>query len=228
MKGSFFYHLPKALLAPINSNTQAKAMRKQLLKKYYDLLEWLLSPLAGRSISANAISCLSLMLSFIAFFMYAKGLFCAGGVMLLMSGFADTMDGTIARLSGTSSKFGALLDSSLDRWSDFFIYAGLLIYYRQSPVIYAVLLCIIGSFMVSYVKARAESLGRVRVVGLMQRPERVVLLAVASFSVPVIACFAPSNREAMLIAVLYLMAILTNITFLHRLFAAKKDLGQEK
>ena len=203
-------------------------MRGAIIHAYYRFLAICLCTLPKRSISPTLISIGSLFLSLVAAASYSKGLMLWGGAVLLLSGFMDTLDGTIARLSGKATKFGALLDSSLDRWADFFVYAGLLIYYRGSPVFYAVLLSIIGSFMVSYVKARAESLGKIRVVGLMQRPERVLLLAVASFLVPVISRYYPNYREVPVIVVLCFMAVFTNITAMHRLLAARSDLSQQE
>ncbi|MCK9275369.1 MAG: CDP-alcohol phosphatidyltransferase family protein [Syntrophales bacterium] len=198
--------------------------RQWIIRNYYSVVGRLIRPLAKASVSANVISVCSLLLSCGAFLLYAGGLFFTGGLVLLLAGFADTLDGTVARFSGKTSKFGALLDSSLDRWSDFLVFAGLLLYYRDSPVFYAVLFSIIGSFMVSYIKARAESLGNIRVVGIMQRPERILLLAFASLLSPLVNMIAPAYAEAPVIAVVWIMAVLTNGTSVHRLFAAKRDL----
>lgn len=146
------------------------ALRERLLKNYYTLIERLARPLAYPSVSPNVISLVSLAVSCAAGALYASGAFCWGGIILLLSGFLDTLDGTIARLRGKSTRFGALLDSTLDRYADFFVFAGLLIYYRYHWMFFVIILAILGSFMVSYVKARAESLGKILVVGLMQRP----------------------------------------------------------
>ena len=207
---------------------QHLTMRDGVVNYYYRLLEKFLRPIVKRSVSPAVISIFSLLISIAAAVFYSFGMMFWGGLFLILSGFADTLDGTVARLSGKVSKFGALLDSSLDRWSDFVVYAGLLLYYRECTVFYAVLLSIIGSFMVSYVKARAESLGTIRIVGLMQRPERLLLLAAASLIAPFVDMVAPAYGDAPLVAILWFMAILTNVTALHRLFSAKRDLsGQE-
>ena len=148
--------------------------------------------------------------------------------MLLVSGFVDTMDGTIARMTGQVSKFGALLDSSLDRLAEFFIFFGLLIYYRGGWMFYVVMLALMGSIMVSYVKARAEGLGKIRVVGLMQRPERVMLLAGGSLLNGIMERIYPECPGCALAGVLLVLALLTNITVIQRLRAGKKDFAQSE
>ncbi len=200
-------------------------MRKRLLEKYYTIIERLLKPMVRFDVSPNAVSLLSVVVSFAAGILYATGTFFWGGIVLLLSGFLDTLDGTIARLQGQSTRFGALLDSTLDRYADFSVFAGLLIFYKHHWVFFIIILSILGSFMVSYVKARAESLGATRIVGLMQRPERMLLMAAGSLlSAPSLWPFGGSNDVPVIVA-LCILAILTNITALHRLFAAKEELS---
>lgn len=199
-------------------------MREKLLKAYYGLIGRLLRPLVRSSISPNVVSLVSLAVSLAAGIMYAFGLFFAGGITLLLSGFLDTLDGTIARLTGKSTRFGALLDSTFDRYADFIVFTGLLIYYRDHWMWFTTIFAILGSFMVSYIKARAEALGTIRVVGFMQRPERVILLVAGS----ILTVWCPvGHSEVPLIAAVCLLAVLTNMTALHRLLAAKKDLSEE-
>lgn len=201
------------------------AMREWVLKNYYSFIERLIRPLIHSSFSPNIVSLASLVASFVAGILYASGSFCAGGIVLLLSGFLDTLDGTIARLTEQSTRFGALLDSVLDRYADFFIFAGLLIYYRYHGVFFIIILAILGSFMVSYVKARAESLGKMRVVGLMQRPERVLLIVAGSLLTVPASWYDPRYQEIPIVSMLCLLSILTNTTALHRLLAAKNDLS---
>ena len=108
-----------------------------------------------------------------------------GGVVILLSGLLDMMDGRLARLGNLSSKFGALLDSSLDRYSELLTLSGIALLLLRAGddwfwAAVATFAAIIGSVMVSYVRARAEGLGISCKVGLMQRPERVVVTAVAA------------------------------------------------
>ena len=110
-----------------------------------------------------------------------------GGVVILLSGLLDMMDGRLARLGNMSSKFGALLDSSLDRYSELLTLSGIALLLLRAGddwfwAAVATFAAIIGSVMVSYVRARAEGLGISCKVGLMQRPERVVVTAVAAIA----------------------------------------------
>ena len=207
-----------------DSDSQFMEARGQFLKHYYRLLEAFIRPLAQAGVSPNFISFLSLLIAVVAAYCYSQGAIFAGGIFLLLTGLLDTMDGTIARLSGKSSRFGALLDSTLDRYAEFFVFFGLLILFRQDWVFYAILLAIMGSVMVSYVKARSQSLGKTRSVGLMQRPERLILLIAGSLlNTPVRNAF-PEFGNGTLIAVIVLLAVLSNLTALRRLYQGKKDL----
>ncbi len=203
-------------------------MRENIIKNYYKLIERLIGPQIHAFISPNFVSLVAFGSSFAAGILYASGFFFVGGVVLLLSGFLDTIDGTIARLTKRSTPFGALLDSVLDRYADFFIYAGLLIYYRHQWMFFVILLAILGSFMVSYVKARAESFGETRVVGLMQRPERVLLIVAGSLLTEPASWYDPRYQEIPIVGVLCFLSILTNTTALHRLLAAKDDLSHRE
>ncbi len=202
--------------------------RTLLVRGYYRVLERLLQPLARRGVSPNMITILSMAVSFVAGICYAVGAILAGGILMLLSGFIDTLDGSIARISGTASRFGALLDSSLDRYAEFFVFCGLLVYFREEWIFYVVMAAMMGSIMVSYVRARGEALGQVRIIGLMQRPERLIILAMGSILNRPVAAHLPGCPDCALIVTLVLLALLTNITVVHRLLAGRKDLtGQD-
>jgi len=203
-------------------------MRERLLTTYYSLIERLIRPLARPSVSPNVVSLTSLAVSLVTGAFYAFGAFFEGGIVLLLSGFLDTIDGTIARLTGQSTRFGALLDSTLDRYADFFVFAGFLIYYQNHWMFYVIILAILGSFMVSYVKARAESLGGTRVVGLMQRPERVLLIVAGSILTVPASWYAPRCQDMPVVVAWCLLAVPTNTTALRRLLTAKGDLSESK
>jgi len=202
--------------------------RERFIRGYYGIVENMIRPLAIRGVTPNNVSLLSLALSFIAALLYGTGYFFTGGLLLLLSGFTDTLDGTIARITGLSSRFGALLDSTLDRYAEFLVFAGLLIHFRDDWTCYAVIAALMGSIMVSYVKARAESLGSTKVIGLMQRPERLVLLALGSLLNTPLGTYFPEHPACIMKATLVILALLSNITAIHRLMAEKRDLSREK
>ena len=102
------------------------------------------------------------------------------GLAIILSGFLDILDGKVAVRSNMKSRYGAILDSSLDRYSEFLIMMGLAWHFRASWVLWIVFFGFLGSTMVSYTRARAEGLGFDCRVGIMQRAERMVVLATAS------------------------------------------------
>lgn len=199
-------------------------IRSRLIAIYYTVIEGTVNQMVKRGFTPNAVTVASLGVSILSALCYAFGLIFLGGLLLLLSGVLDTMDGAIARRSGRSSKFGALLDSTLDRMAEFSVFFGLLLYYRESWVFSATLLALMGSILVSYVKARAESLGSIRVVGLMQRPERLIILAAGSLLNTPLKILCSGYPDCILSGTIVLLAVLTNITAIHRLMAGKKDL----
>lgn len=137
-----------------------------------------------------------------------------GGGILLFAGLFDMMDGRLARMGNMSSTFGALWDSTLDRYSELFSLFGITFYFLLTNDIASgivTFLALIGSVMVSYVRARAEGLQIECKVGLMQRPERVVLTAVGAI---VTGC---TGEIYFLIVPMWLIAILANITAFWRI-----------
>src|SRR5688572_8365125 len=131
----------------------------------------------------------------------------AGGFVALAASIFDMLDGRVARLRGRETKFGAFLDSTMDRYSDMLLYLGLMLLYARldkTPHMVLVWVAAFGSFMTSYARARAESLIPRCTVGLLERPERIVLIVVGALA----------NRMT---AVLWIIALLSNLTALQRI-----------
>lgn len=144
----------------------------------------------------------------------------AGGV-IIFAGLFDMMDGHLARLGNMQSTFGALWDSTLDRYSELFTLFGIQFYLLANQWIYSgiiTFLAIIGSIMVSYVRARGEGLGIDVKVGFMQRPERVVVTAIGS-----IVCGVCNSLWGLAIPMI-LIALLANITVFWRITYCYKQL----
>src|SRR5918995_1331987 len=134
------------------------------------------------------------------------GLLQVGGLVALVASLFDMLDGRVARARGRETKFGAYLDSTMDRYSDMVLFMGLLVLYARvdkTPHMILVWVAAFGSFMTSYARSRAESLIPECKVGYMERPERVVLLIVGALT----------NR---MVAVLWIIAVLSNVTALQR------------
>lgn len=137
-----------------------------------------------------------------------------GGV-ILFAGLFDMMDGRVARLGNMSSKFGALYDSVLDRYSELMTFFGICYYLSvKDYFIYAIIafVALIGSLMVSYVRARAEGLGIECKVGFMQRPERVVLTSLGALFCGVFKDITAFDPMLILMVPLTIVAVFANIT----------------
>ena len=144
-----------------------------------------------------------------------------GGAILLFSGLFDMMDGRLARLGNMSTTFGAFWDSTLDRYSELFSLFGITLYLMTASELWAgviTFLALVGSIMVSYVRARAEGLGIECKVGLMQRPERVVVTALAAIITGM------TSNLWWLIGGMTLIAVLANITAFWRVAHCYKQL----
>ncbi len=168
-----------------------------LLKTYgqpavYRVIHPLILGLAKAGVTPNTVTLVGFLLNIgvAAVFIYGAGqprmdlsYVGWGGALILFAGLFDMMDGRLARVSGTSSKFGALFDSVLDRYSELVMFLGICFYLVSHHYFLSSLfafLAMIGSMMVSYVRARAEGLGIECSDGLMQRPERIVLIGVSA------------------------------------------------
>lgn len=140
-----------------------------------------LEPVARRiPFSPNLISIAGFGITVFAAYMIPQQLQ-AAGLLILLGGFFDMLDGVVARANGKASRFGALLDSTLDRFSDASLLIGAAWYFFLQDYMLGVGLSagtLVGALLVSYVRARAEGLGLSCHVGIMERPERIVLLAV--------------------------------------------------
>ncbi|MCH6553376.1 MAG: CDP-alcohol phosphatidyltransferase family protein [Candidatus Acidiferrales bacterium] len=171
---------------------------------------WLLTKivrgLAATGLHPNFLTLLGLVVTIWAAVLFAKGEFRWAAGVVFLAGFLDMADGPVARKQGRVSTFGAFFDSVVDRYSDMILYMGLLVYYAMIGRFFYVVLAAVamaGSFMVSYARARAESLIPACKVGFMERPERLVLLIIGG----------AFNRMA---PVLWLIAVLSTVTVIHR------------
>ncbi len=165
--------------------------------------------LQATGVTPNALTLVGFLLTAVTALLLATGYFRIGAIMLLIASLFDMLDGSLARATAQSSTFGAFIDSTLDRYSESITFLALGIYYSQSPDYriesILVLIILIGSLMVSYTRARAEALNVECKGGILQRPERVVLLILGLL----VGWMQP---------VLWAMAILTNISALQRIY----------
>ncbi len=150
---------------------------------YLQLIDPVANWLVKKRVHPNTITVFGTLCTAAGGIIYATGHIRTGGIFLSVTALFDVLDGTVARRSNRSSTFGAFLDSTLDRLADGFVLGGLAVFYATSPdhgsirLMITALLGLMGAFLTSYTRARAESLGLDAKMGLVQRPERVVLMA---------------------------------------------------
>ena len=164
-------------------------------------------------LTPNSITVVGSALNLVPALLIALDLHLWAGLLLLPATALDSLDGALARLQGSASRFGAFLDSVLDRYVEIFFFAGLSWHYAQTGLhwgVFGSLLAVCGSLMVSYCRARAEGLGLECKVGFLQRPERLLILGIALI-------VAALTVDWILLAAIWLLAAVTNFTALQRM-----------
>lgn len=192
---------------------------------------WALRPLwflvRWSGVPATAITTVATLFAFGAGLAAAQGSLALAGWLYLAAGIGDVFDGRVARLQGTANSSGAAIDSILDRYSDAAVPLGLAWYFRGGWPQLMVLAALVGTLLVSYVRARGEGLGVSVTVGTMQRPERVALLGSALALGPAFeALMGGVSADGLLIATVTLIAVATHATALHRLLHLLRRLRQ--
>lgn len=160
-------------------------------------------------LTPNALTIIGLILNCVVAAIIWRGFLLLGGILVLAAGLFDLLDGAMAKITDQVTPFGSFLDSTLDRYSEVILYGGLLVYILATPdaKVGAILihLTICGSILVSYARARAEALGYKLQVGLLARPERIIILATGLIlGHPIWA--------------LWILAVFTNITAVQRIY----------
>jgi CDP-diacylglycerol--glycerol-3-phosphate 3-phosphatidyltransferase len=235
-------------------------MNENLLKKYgqplvYKIINPFIELLVKWKVRPNTITTTGLIINSAATVILIYGAeygqrndhsFIAwAGVVILFAGLFDMIDGRLARVGKMASKFGALYDSVLDRYSEMIMFLGICWYLVAHSYFFSSLfafIAMIGSIMVSYIRARAESLGAHADVGLMQRPERIIIIGISAIGCGIFSATAGSDiritRDWLPIPLfetisiftlpIVAMAILTNITAINRLVYSKKELEEKE
>ena len=187
-----------------------------MLSHYKGRFNGLADPVAGALLRAhvrpNQLTVLGLGVSCVAAYAFSQEWLRGGALLLAVAGLFDFFDGALARLAGQETCFGAFLDSVVDRYSDVIVLLGIALLYHQTGDRLggaATLATLLGTVMVSYTKARAQSIGVPCEIGFMERPERLIgLIAGGVFQV--------------LGPVMLLLAVLTNITALQRILYTRR------
>jgi CDP-diacylglycerol--glycerol-3-phosphate 3-phosphatidyltransferase len=190
---------------------------------YFSNLEPFEALFARLGVRPMTITYGQLLVSVLCAIAYANGLIYCAGFLLLAAGTLDILDGKLARRTGWASRRGAFLDSVVDRYSEFIVYSGVMVFFQPRWPVWVSLLAMLGGQMVSYTRARAEGLGQECEIGLLQRPERFVILGIGSVCSSVWMQVAGGGHD-FLIGVLVLVAIFSNLTALQRLRYVSRQL----
>jgi len=208
-------------------------------ERYLRLVAPIGNLLARLGVHPHCLTVTGFILSIVAGLTYSTGYFFWAAWVVVLAGTCDVLDGQIAKQTNKNSIFGAFFDSTLDRYSDMFLFTGLAYYFaggkpftlygdmdfsgHTSPwTVFVIIMAIAGSFMVSYTRARAEGLGIECKVGLMQRPERIILLIIGSLLGPI-----PKIGPILLKFTLLLIAVSSNLTAFYRMFYVRNQILRE-
>jgi len=202
-------------------NQKAEMFRflpKNWVVRAQELADRAASLLIKLKISPNLISILGLLAGLGAglLFFFEHPLW--AGFSIFICGVFDALDGKVAIKTNRQSSYGAILDSSLDRYSEFFIYLGLALHFQHHWAMWTAFLSFFGSAMVSYTRARAEGLGFECSIGMMQRAERIIFLALGAVLGVILKIF-----NITMIVVLLLIALFSHITAFQRIYHVKKE-----
>ena len=191
------------------------SIKKGYLRIIGPIGDWLVR----RRIHPNTITTIGTLCTVVGGVIYATGHIRTAGWFLGLTALFDVLDGTVARRTGRSSTFGAFYDSALDRVADGAVLGGLIVFYATSPrygntvMLVVTLLGLVGAYMTSYTRARAEALGIDAKVGVLQRPERVTLLSAPQ------AFFGLAFNGWILAGIIVLLTVTAWITVVQRFIA---------
>ena len=197
----------------LNQTQEKPTLTEQMRIRFRGLLNSIGSFLNNLGITPNAMTISGLIGNTVGAVLVAMGHMTIGGLIILAMGPIDALDGTMARLRGMSGQFGAFVDSVTDRYSELIIFGGLLYYYVSQGDKIATMLVFgasAGSVLVSYIRARGQSLGWDTKVGILTRMERYLVLAPSLiFNIPLVG--------------LWIIAIFANITALQRIIDVRRQ-----
>jgi CDP-diacylglycerol--glycerol-3-phosphate 3-phosphatidyltransferase len=205
-------------MAKVHENSDPITLTDQLRKRFKHVLDPIGAFLNRLGLMPNTITIIGLVGNTIGAYFLWQGQMLVGGLIILAMGPVDALDGTMARLRGEPSDFGAFVDSVTDRYSELVIFLGLLLYYNQQGDwvnTLGVYLAAAGSVLVSYIRARAQSLGYEAKVGILTRAERYAVLApMLIFNIPWVG--------------VWIIAVLANITAFQRIAHVRRQAKPKK
>jgi CDP-diacylglycerol--glycerol-3-phosphate 3-phosphatidyltransferase len=193
------------------------------------IIDAMVRGLARSHVNPNVLTFMGLLMNIGCGVLFGYGMFFKAGLLMILANIFDMFDGQVARLRGRVTRFGAFFDSVIDRYSDIIVFVGIMVFYARSTRAHSTLLvaltglALVGSVMISYSRARAESLDIACKVGFLERPERVVLLIIASLTEvgPMTNPFLHKMPQ-----VLWVLAVLSHWTVVHRIYHTWRELRE--
>jgi CDP-diacylglycerol--glycerol-3-phosphate 3-phosphatidyltransferase len=193
------------------------------------IIDAMVRGLARSRINPNVLTFIGLLINIGCAFLYGYGRFFVAGLMMILANIFDMLDGRVARLRGRETRFGAFFDSVIDRYSDIVVFVGIMLFYARDTDAHSTSLvaltgiALVGSVMISYSRARAESLDIACKVGFLERPERVVLLIIGSLTE-----IGPRSSPFLykMPQVLWVLAVLSNWTVMHRIYHTWREMRE--
>lgn len=220
----------RAHFSRVDRQGASALLSREVMEGFYWFLQPLGKLLVWCRITANGVSWASLVFAILAGCCLAFGHFGFGAAFATISAMMDSLDGLVARMSGTASDAGEVLDATVDRYSEFLFLGGLVVYYREIPVLMILcMLALVGSYMVSYSSAKAEALHVKVPAGSMRRPERSLYLILGAALSPITIPWLEATRELPIpighpmVAALCLVAVLANVSAVERLWAVARE-----
>ncbi|HVW28714.1 MAG TPA: CDP-alcohol phosphatidyltransferase family protein [Polyangiaceae bacterium] len=228
-----FYALRVARTADAISRATEGQKTSLFGRGFVDAMAWAATPIARQlvadGVSANAVTGAALVFGAAGGMAFAAGHFGIGAWFAASSALCDALDGVVARLSGTASTAGETLDTSVDRYTEFFLLAGLGLYFRTNAWMLAVvLLALQGSFMVSYVETRAASASIAVARRWMAQPDRATLLIIGAVLSAVVAGVGAARWVVLvpILAALFIDSVGANASAAYRLIRLVVQLGK--
>jgi len=210
---------------PVDAEVMGRSSSPVLGRFFRHFIMWLLAPwqrlLVRSGVTPNQLTFASLMAALGSGVAASQGRFALAGWLYFLCGILDILDGRVARINQKVTPAGAFFDSVIDRYAELFVFGGMAVFYRDSWALVAVLAASLGSVMVSYARARGESLGVTNLnIGMMQRPERLFYLGMSMIWSPIVEGVfghGPLPAHALVVAGLLLLAVSTNLTAIRRI-----------
>ena len=203
-----------------------RILNKIFFDGFYSLVNPIGTFLTRANIHPHVITAAGFLLSVFSAALFWRGYFFWGGVILIVSGACDVLDGKLARSTNRTSRFGAVLDSSVDRYTEIFVFMGLAAFFHSAFMGAIIILAMAGSLMTSYIRARAEGMGIECKIGLMQRPERVTFIAAGAILGSLIDLIFKTQQPLIKLAIVAI-AVFSNYTVIQRVIFVRDQIIKE-